>query len=676
MAAEGASRVVDRWRAIGPRHAAAALAVLAGVIAVWLSLDLFPYRSFNHDEGVYLGQAAMLLDGQLVLDPPVEGALRPWFFVAGDGVLYPKYAPVTAAIFAVGTAIGLPQVSLGLVAAVAVGFTYAVTAEVFDARVGLAAAALLFASPLFLIQSAVFLPYLPTFAILLVFAWAYLRAHHLDEHRLAAVAGAAAGLAFFSRPYTAVLFALPFVGHALPDIYRGDRRTLTRQLTTAAFGLVGVALALGYNWQVTGAPLTFPYQAFGPLDGPGFGRRVLLGHEVVYDLELAGQSTRIALDAFVTRWSAAAPLGVLLALGGLVIALRRGRATDPRQFVLAGLVPAVLAGQFAFWGSFNAIGTLDAPGFGLMGHLGPFYHLPLLLPTAAFGGLAVVRAAEWIRPRVIALDGHRALAVSLALLLALAGVAAVTVADPVAQNRVVTDYYEDAYEPIESAEFDRALVYLPTLYGNWLAHPFQYLRNEPGFGGDVVYAQDRRVFAVRDAFPGRTLYRYGYRGEWVPPSGDPVTPTLQRLTHVSSDRVTLSTTAGLPPATEAVAASLANRSGGRVTVPVETGSDSLELVTSVEPGGARVGGPSVASERSLPIAANDTLELTVFVDTGGLDSFEYEVELPVLVEDGNVRAMTPRKQLCRDVRQCGVGGTYVPGAHGSGLGLDTTLAAE
>ncbi len=678
MAGDRLAWLSGRWRRIESRHAAAALAVVAGVLAVWLSLDLFPYRSFNHDEGVYLKQAAMLLEGRLVLDPPVEGALRPWFFVAQDGILYPKYAPVTAAIFAVGMVVGLPQLSLGFVAAAAVGFTYATTAEVFDPSVGLAAAVLLVSSPLFLIQSAVFLPYLPTFAILLVFAWSYLRAHRLDNRRLAALAGAAAGLAFFSRPYTAVLFALPFVGHAIVESYRGGRRALTRQLTVATVGLLGVALAIGYNWYMTGAPLTFPYQVFGPLDGPGFGRRALLDHEVVYDLGLAVESHRIALDAYTTRWSAAAPFGVLLAIGGLGVALRSGRDIDARRLVLAGLVPAVLAGQFAFWGSLNAIGNLDAPGFGLMGHLGPYYHVPLLLPTAAFGGLALVRATKWMLPRLTAMDGYRALAASLALTLALSGIAGVagfTVADPVDQNRVVTDYYDEAYEPIESAEFDRALVYLPTPHGNWLAHPFQYLRNDPDFGGDVVYAQDRRVFAVRDAFPDRILHRFGYRGEWVPPSGDTVTPTLERLTHVSGDRVTLSTKADLPPITEAVAVTLENRSGGRVAVPVGAGDDSLELVTSIEPGVARLAGPSTTSQASLPLAANDSLHLTVFVDTGGLDSFEYEIELPILVEDGHVRAITPRKRLCRDVRQCGLGGTYVPGAHGPGIGLNTTLAA-
>jgi hypothetical protein len=536
---------------------------------------------------------------------------------------------------------------------------------------------LLVASPLFLLQSAVFLSYLPTFALLLGFAWAYLRADRLEDHRWAALAGGFAGTAFFSRPYTAVLFALPFVAHAVASVYRGGRSTVARQSTTAAVGLLGVGLALAYNWRLTGAPLTFPYQAFGPHDGPGFGRRALVGHEVVYDLPLAVESTLIVLEAYATRWSVAAPLGVLCALAGVGAVLRRGRRADPRRLVLAGVAVSVVTGQFAFWGSFNAIGNLDAPGLGLMGHLGPYYHVALLLPTVAFGGFAVVRATEWLRPRLADLDRRSGIAASVALLVLLSGVSGVavaTVGDPVRQNRVVTDYYETAYAPIDSANFENALVFLPVPHGNWLAHPFQDLRNDPDFDGDVVYAQDRRVFAVLDGFPDRTPYRYGYRGEWVPPSGEPVTPILQPLSDVGAERVQLRTTAGLPTETESVSVTLQNRSGGRVRAPVESPAGSLELVTSVGTDGARLSGPSLASPGSLPIDANDTLELTVFVDTGALDSFEYELELPVLVEDGTVRALSPRRRLCVDVRRCGVGGTYVPGARGPGIRLNTTLA--
>jgi hypothetical protein len=42
----------------------------------------------------------------------------------------------------------------------------------------------------------------------------------------------------------------------------------------------------------------------------------------------------------------------------------------------------------------------------------------------------------------------------------------------------------------------------------------------------AVFAGD---FAVVDAYPNRTLHRYGYRGEWTPNPDDYVTPNLEPL---------------------------------------------------------------------------------------------------------------------------------------------------
>jgi len=324
-----------RWftTADRPRLVAAALAVLGGALVLLVSTTVFPYHSLNHDEGVYLTQASMLLEGQLTLEPPVPAAMRPWFFVAdGSGGFYPKYAPVPAALFAVGGLFGWFRLALGLIAAGTIGLTYATVAEAFDRRVGVVAAALLLASPLFLVQASVFLPYVPTLVLELLFAWALLRAERTGSDRLALLAGAAIGLAFFARPWTAVLFATPFVALVGWRLRRGSRSVLRRALLTAVPGLLGVLAALGYNAVVTGAPLTFPYEAFAPLDGLGFGRRRLLGYDLVYTPGLALRAGLENLLALFGRWTVAAPVGGLLAAAGVVLALRRrARALDPRR---------------------------------------------------------------------------------------------------------------------------------------------------------------------------------------------------------------------------------------------------------------------------------------------------------------------------------------------------------
>ncbi|MFC6976327.1 glycosyltransferase family 39 protein [Halomicroarcula sp. GCM10025709] len=155
---------------------------------------------------------------------------------------------------------------------------YHTTREAFDARTGVVASVLLLASPLFLVNAAVFLSYVPATFWNLAFAASYLRADRTGSRPLAALAGACAGIAFFTRPYTAVLFATPFICHALWSCRRLRRAPLERVGLTAVFGTAGVLLALGYNTLTTGDPLVFPYQAFAPNDGLGFGRRSILAY--------------------------------------------------------------------------------------------------------------------------------------------------------------------------------------------------------------------------------------------------------------------------------------------------------------------------------------------------------------------------------------------------------------
>ena len=50
---------------------AALLSLVAGAVVLLIATELFPYHTTNHDEAVYLQQAAMLLEGQLSIAPPV-----------------------------------------------------------------------------------------------------------------------------------------------------------------------------------------------------------------------------------------------------------------------------------------------------------------------------------------------------------------------------------------------------------------------------------------------------------------------------------------------------------------------------------------------------------------------------------------------------------------------------
>jgi 4-amino-4-deoxy-L-arabinose transferase-like glycosyltransferase len=641
------------------RALTAALALTGAVVVFLVASRLFPHHSLNHDEGVYLRQAAMLREGQLFLFPPLEGVFRPWFFVDAGGRLYPKYSPVPAAMFAVGQAVGAARLVLAAVAGGILALTVGVVGDAFDRETGLAAGAALLCSPLFLVNASTFLPYAPTTLWNLAFALAYFRADRTGDRRWAAAAGVAVGVAFFARPYTAVLFAAPFVAHACWTLWREPRGALPRQVVTAAGGLAGVAATLGYNAAVTGSAFLFPYQAFGPHDGPGFGERRLLGHAIDYTPSLALRVNAEVLEVFATDWVAGGLLGVALAAVGLAAAVRSGLTA--RQAVLAGLFVSIPLGNVYFWGNYNILGVVGVPGDGLIAYLGPYYHFDLLLPTAAFaarGAAAVVGTARTLAANAPAPERARAVA-AVVLLVGAAGFGAVTVgglADPGERNAEVTETYETAYGPFDDGPPANSLVFVPSPYGPWLGHPLQGLRNDPGFDGDVVYALDDRPFETVDAFPNRTLYRYGYRGGWSPAAGSPTAARLRPIERVRGERVGYEATLGVPSGAQGISFRLATDDGS--TYHAVAAAPNVSVAVSVADGTATL---TVGEETErVPVADRDDVDLTVFVDYGAGGGFSYRFEMPVETTADGVQALTPRVEYCRAATTCGGGATYVP----------------
>ncbi|MFC7076529.1 ArnT family glycosyltransferase [Haloarcula halophila] len=659
------------------RLATAALGVLTAAVVAFVSTQVFPYHSLNHDEGVYLQQAAMLLEGQLFLRSPVEGAVRPWFFIESERGMYPKYTPVPAAMFAVGKLLGGYRVALVAIAAGNVLGVVGLVREAFDHRTGLLAGAFVLASPLFLIDSSVFLPYAPTTLLNLAFGYAYLRADRTGDRRVAAAAGAAIGLAFFSRPYTAVLFATPFIVHACWTLRQNLRGALPRQAATAALGSAGVVLTLGYNAVVTGAPFRFPYQVFAPEDGLGFGHREILGHEIVYTPELALRANRVVLDLFFTEWIAGGLAGAGLAAVGVALAVRAG--VTARQAIVGGIALSVAAGNVYFWGNYNILGDLEVAGDGLVSALGPYYHFDLLVPTAAFAARGALGAVRAIRDALMDRAGGRSVRVVVAALVllstaSLGGITAGNMEAPLSENLEVTRTYEDAYEPFEGGSLENAVVLLPDPYGDWLNHPFQHLRNDPGYDGDTVYAIDDEPFAVHDAFPDRQFYRYVYRGAWAPYAGSPSEAYLQGVRDVEGDRTRLGTIVGVPDGATGVTVRL-GVDGRSIYYVVPDPGEEVSLAVLVDDRAELQGDARPLQNETLAVEGRETVRTTVFVDYGGGSGFAYRFDLPVDVADDRVRALTPRIERCRNARACGGAAAYVPGTGPEGTFVETNLTA-
>ncbi|QLD85103.1 glycosyltransferase family 39 protein [Natronomonas halophila] len=682
----GRDRLETLVRGAGARERllAAAIAVAAGLFTFLIAATIFKYHSINHDEGVYLQQASMILAGQLELHAgELADAFHPWFFIEDGGRLYPKYQPYPAVLFA--AAIGLfgePRVALAAVAAANVALVYLLASEALDRRVGVVAAAVFAAAPLSVVTTSVFLPYAPTTMLNLTFAVLYLRGVRRGHLPSALGAGLAIGLAFFGRPYTAVLFATPFILHALVAVVGSLRAdglqpfpdALRRNLLTAAGGLSGVALTLAYNVRITGAPFRFPYAVFAPEDGPGFGHRQILGHSLEYTPELAVETNAYVLWYFVTRWFTLGSVGTVCALAGVaLVAYRLRSAADsvvpdiesPAAWTLGGVLLSVPLGNIAFWGNYNILGDMTDPTDGFISQFGPFYHFDLLVPLSVFAAVALVAGYRFARRRLAAgyspEKARVALAIALVLTLPVVGVAnAGLVNEPLERHAAYTDKYEAAYEPFENESFDNALVFVPTPYGEWQNHPFQSLRNDPGFDGPVVYALNRdpgEDFAVLDAYPDRSHYRYTYRGEWTPSTEGHVTPKLEPLDVREGERLAASTTVGIPDRVD--------RAQVRLTV-----DDRYQTYTVEDPGDSQTVDWELAGDgvrlrdtdrEPLAVDGPEEVALTVTLVAPGGSTFTYRQEALVRADGEQVDVVwPPDRSVCPLVTDCGREGTYLP----------------
>ncbi|ERH00981.1 MAG: hypothetical protein J07HN6_02610, partial [Halonotius sp. J07HN6] len=212
--------------------------------------------------------------------------------------------------------------------------------------------------------------------------------------------------------------------------------------------------------------------------------------------------------------------------------------------------------------------------------------------------------------------------------------------------------------------------------GDWLAHPFQYLRNDPGFDGRAVYAIDDEPFEVVNAFSDRHVYRYVYRGAWAPYAGSPTAARLQRVQNVSGDRVRYSSTVGIPDGAVGVSARLSTDDGSRYyTAPAIPRNLTSAIVVTNETV-TLDGDLRPVSNETLGVEGRDTVRLSVFVDYGLSGGFSYRFALPVDA-DGEVRALSPRVERCRNPRACGGSAAYVPSASPDGVYVrETRLTAE
>ena len=488
-----------------PRRVVGVAATVAGVWAIVGSRVLFPYLSNNHDEAVYLLQASAIEHGHLF---PKAGAtpeaFLPWLSAQEGHHFVPKYAPVYPVMLALGKWVFTSErISLGIIAAGVIIMTYLLATEVLENRrhAALASVFMLF-TPLFVIQSATFLPYTAGLLLLTTFAYGLLRGLRVERPGWLVLAGIAFGLAFFARPYDALLFMIPMAGYVIVR-YRRQFRLLLTRAAWVILGLVPPAIAMAaFNHAATGSTLESPFSLIDSRDTIGFGSRSMdPNNSAVHytpGLGWTGLSRHVMLTMF---WV----FGGLVLVGCALYYLSRHRWRGKAAW-LGAVALAIPIGYLFFWGTYGAA-VWGAPWY-----LGPYYYMPIFAPLAILGaGGFIAFLAEFRKIAMWALVGMLLLSIGVTT-------------QAIVKNWSFTEDDHRLYSGLENAHIHNAIVFLPGYYGPRVLHPFATARNSWNTTGDVLYAVDRGSgdnAAVVAAYPKRTPYYLTILGNYRKSTPDP-----------------------------------------------------------------------------------------------------------------------------------------------------------
>lgn len=301
---------------------------LAGALAVYVVATFVLHNQpVTDDEWVYQFQADLLSRGRLFA---LSHPMREFFdnvFIVNDGKWYGKYPPGHPLFLVPGLVLGFPRLVPILLAGLNLFLFYRVARELVTSTQARVATLLLLASPFFLFTGGTLLSHSTCLTALLLFALGATRAAATGTLGWGLLAGAGAGLAFLTRPYTALLVGLPIAaawgwsGSFPPAGARGAAgggRRLGPWLAGLGVAALFLLAFLAINQALTGNPFKTGYAA---VQGQQRGQVIGFGDVIPGRLAHTPVSGLVNLALIVVRlnfWTFGWPLSWLFVIAALL----------------------------------------------------------------------------------------------------------------------------------------------------------------------------------------------------------------------------------------------------------------------------------------------------------------------------------------------------------------------
>jgi len=199
------------------------LLAAAAIMSVVVRHVVYPALSWNRDEVTYLWQVRGLRAGHLLTTAgDMPHFFQPWLTGLRGGQFFSQYTLGWPGLMLVADVLfGSPAMAIVWATMLAILGVYVFTREITrDHTLAFVSALLVLASPMIITQSGVYLGYLFSLGLGLLFGASLLAGLRLRRWWLLVVAGVLLGALFITRPFDAVLWALVMGGYAVFTTWR------------------------------------------------------------------------------------------------------------------------------------------------------------------------------------------------------------------------------------------------------------------------------------------------------------------------------------------------------------------------------------------------------------------------------------------------------------------------